>query len=299
MPYQQLIFERCTQVEAEVLEALLAEHPEVLAVCLEDAADQPILEPKPGETPLWQQIEVEILLAETTPIEPLLMHIAASGNTLPPYRINRLEDQVWERVCLDQFKPITFGNALCICPSWCTPPSKSIPTLLLDPGLAFGTGTHPTTQLCLNWLAHADVKGKTVMDFGCGSGILGLSALLLGAAHLIAVDIDPQALLACEDNARKNHLHDHRLSCCYAETLPATQPDIILANILAEPLIALAPSFFNLLAPKGELVLSGILSSQCEQILQTYSTWFDMNPIVKENEWICVTGRRKTLEQLG
>lgn len=193
---------------------------------------------------------------------------------------------------MDDFKPMPFGQRLWIVPSWHDAPDPEAANLMLDPGLAFGTGTHPTTALCLEWLDGQDVNGCQVIDYGCGSGILGLAALLLGAEHVIGVDTDPQALEASRDNARRNQVADDRLDLYLPADEPDTRADIMLANILAQPLISLAPHLASLVKPGGRLVLSGILSNQARDVMAAYEPWFVMDEPEQREEWIRLTGRR-------
>jgi ribosomal protein L11 methyltransferase len=178
-----------------------------------------------------------------------------------------------------------FGERVWICPSWCDIPEPGAVNIMLDPGLAFGTGTHPTTSLCLQWLDKADVEGKTVVDFGCGSGILAIAALKLGASKVIAIDIDPQALLATRDNAQRNNVAD-RLDVYLPADQPDCQVDLVLANILAGPLKELSDIISSYCKTNGKLVMSGILEEQAELVIAQYSTLFTFDPIALEGEWV-------------
>jgi len=190
---------------------------------------------------------------------------------------------------MDNFHPIQFGERLWICPSWHTPPAPDAVNIMLDPGLAFGTGTHPTTALCLNWLDQADLKGKYVIDYGCGSGILAIAAALLGAERVIGVDTDPQALEATRANAERNGVE---IEAYLPGDCPDEPCDLLLANILAGPLQTLAPRFANLTKPSAELVLSGILEVQAQEVSDSYAAWFDMQaPTIKE-DWTRLNGTR-------
>jgi ribosomal protein L11 methyltransferase len=193
---------------------------------------------------------------------------------------------------MDDFKPLRFGDRLWIVPSWHDAPDPHAANLLLDPGLAFGTGTHPTTALCLEWLDGQDVTSRQVIDYGCGSGILGLAALLLGADHVIGVDTDPQALEASRENARRNKVEEDRLDLFLPGDEPDTMADIMLANILAQPLIGLAPKLAAKVKPGGDIVLSGILSNQAREVMEAYEPWFIMDEPEQREEWIRLTGRR-------
>ncbi|MEC9411062.1 MAG: 50S ribosomal protein L11 methyltransferase [Pseudomonadota bacterium] len=259
------------------------------AVTFEDDADQPIYEPDLGTTPLWTATRVVALFdAETNPDDVGKM-LSTLVNDIPPYRVEAVEDKDWEREWMDNFHPIQFGERLWICPSWHTPPAPDAVNIMLDPGLAFGTGTHPTTALCLNWLDQADLKGKYVIDYGCGSGILAIAAALLGAERVIGVDTDPQALEATRANAARNGVE---IEAYLPGDCPDEPCDLLLANILAGPLQTLAPRFANLAKPSAELVLSGILEVQAQEVSDSYAAWFDMQaPTIKE-DWTRLNGTR-------
>ena len=259
------------------------------AVTFEDDADQPIYEPDLGTTPLWTATRVVALFdAETNPDDVGKM-LSTLVNDIPPYRVEAVEDKDWEREWMDNFHPIQFGERLWICPSWHTPPAPDAVNIMLDPGLAFGTGTHPTTALCLNWLDQADLKGKYVIDYGCGSGILAIAAALLGAERVIGVDTDPQALEATRANAARNGVE---IEAYLPGDCPDEPCDLLLANILAGPLQTLAPRFANLAKPSAELVLSGILEVQALEVSDSYAAWFDMQaPTIKE-DWTRLNGTR-------
>lgn len=283
---------------APALETALEEAGAV-SVTMLDAKDQPLYEPGPGETPLWQDVVITGLFTGDCGEDAVLMSLATAWlpETLPPHRFERLEDQAWERAWMDDFKPIRFGERLWICPSWAEAPDPDAINILLDPGLAFGTGTHPTTALCLEWLdGHAPV-GSTVIDYGCGSGILGIAALLLGAEQAIGVDTDPQALSATLDNCSKNGVGADRFPVYLPDDFHALHGrpvDAVLANILAGPLTALAPTLAALVRPGGNLVLSGILRDQAEDVLAAYAPWFEMDEPASREDWVRLSGRRKS-----
>ena len=267
------------------------------AVSMEDAADQPLYEPDPGTTPLWSQTTVTGLFDSDRDIEQLCADIRDAWHqqtqqALPEIEVTLVEDKDWERAWMDNFQPLKFGERLWIVPSWHEAPDPDAANLMLDPGLAFGTGTHPTTALCLEWLDGQDVQGKQVIDYGCGSGILGLAALLLGANLVIGVDTDPQALEASRENARRNGVDDSKLALYLPKDEPDKQADIMLANILAQPLIGLAPHLASRTRPGGDLVLSGILSNQVREVVAAYEPWFVMDEPEQREEWIRLTGRR-------
>jgi ribosomal protein L11 methyltransferase len=281
---------------ADQLEDLLMEMG-AEAVSMEDAADQPLYEPDPGTTPLWHQTSVTGLFDSQRDIGQLCVEVKDAWHqqtqqSLPEIEVTLIEDKDWEREWMDDFNPIQFGSRLWIVPSWHQPPDPDAANLCLDPGLAFGTGTHPTTALCLEWLDGQDVSGRQVIDYGCGSGILGLASLLLGADHVIGVDTDPQALEASRENARRNQIEDQRLDLYLPEDEPEAVADVMLANILAQPLIGLAPHLAGRVKPGGHLVLSGILSNQARDVMAAYEPWFVMDEPDQREEWVRLTGRR-------
>ncbi|MCC7515781.1 MAG: 50S ribosomal protein L11 methyltransferase [Pseudomonadales bacterium] len=266
------------------------------SVTYRDAADQPLFEPGPGEIALWQQVELVGLFAEDFRADELHAQlVAALGETLPPVRFEPLEDQVWERAWIEHFQPMAFGQRLWIYPSWAESPEDDSIILRLDPGLAFGTGTHPTTALCLEWLDAQDLRGKTVIDYGCGSGILAIAALLLGASSASGYDNDPQALIATRDNATQNACAD-RLHVTLVDThgeAIAQQAEIVMANILAGPLRELAPCIAPLVQRGGQLVLSGILADQAEPVMAAYRPYgFVFEPPALREEWVRLVAHR-------
>jgi ribosomal protein L11 methyltransferase len=221
-------------------------------------------------------------------------HAIEQRLTLAQAHWHILEDKDWEREWMQHYHPIQCAPNLWICPSWIAPPDPKAINLLLDPGLAFGTGTHPTTFLCLQWLASQSLEGITILDYGCGSGILGVAALLLGAEQALGVDIDPQALLASSDNAQRNGLAAERFPVYLPKQLPALQVQCLVANILAGPLVSLAQPLMQLLQSEGRLCLSGILDSQAETVMQAYSEWIVFDPVVPKEEWVRLTGVKRT-----
>jgi ribosomal protein L11 methyltransferase len=265
-----------------------------VSVGFEDAGDQPLFEPKPGETPLWQKTKVVALFEADVDEDRVRAGVNAQfGGHLLGWESTVLEDQVWERAWLEYFKPMSFGRRLWICPSGFEPPEPEAVNVWLDPGLAFGTGTHPTTALCLEWLDGQDLNGKTVLDYGCGSGILAIAALRLGAAGAYGVDIDPQALTASADNARKNGV-EAGLTLAYPKDLPAVQADVLLANILAGPLVELAEDIVERLRPGGLLALSGILGTQADEVRRAYAARIDFAPVVCREDWALLAGVKRT-----
>lgn len=300
MPFCQLSFET-TKVEAEFYADLLSELG-ALAVSLEDAQDTPILEPLPDTTPLWKQTKVVGLYPNDIDIAQLKQTLKiilneASFNTL---QFETVQDENWVLKSREQFKPLQFGDNLWICPSWCELPEQSEAStkILLDPGLAFGTGSHPTTRLCLEYLAAHPPLAKQVMDYGCGSGILSIAAIKLGAAKVFALDHDPQALLSTQENAQLNDILPDQLQLFLPKEIQKDSKkdikvDLILANILLEPLLQLAEVFSLYLSPQGRLVLSGILKEQTKMLLEAYTPWFQEFQITQADEWVSVICQRK------
>jgi ribosomal protein L11 methyltransferase len=293
MPWLQLLVETTREQAQAVEDALMAAG--AVSVTMEDNADQPILEPALGETPLWNHTRITGLFQADIDTQQVTVTASATyGASLPLYRWEILEDRDWERAWMDNFHPMRFGQRLWICPSWKQPPEPDAVNLMLDPGLAFGTGTHPTTALCLEWLDNCELVNKTVLDYGCGSGILGIAALLLGAKHVIAIDNDPQALIATRDNAQRNRIDSHKISTYLPASAPLhTQADIVVANILAGPLAELAPLIGALTAKGGQLALSGIIPSQAQTLLDCYQACFDMAAPSEKEGWIRLTGVKR------
>ncbi|HDX8614677.1 50S ribosomal protein L11 methyltransferase [Aeromonas caviae] len=290
MPWIQIRINATAKTADKVSNMLLGRGAQ--AVTFMDAKDVPVYEPMPGETPLWGETEVMGLFdAETDPAPTIAFFQQIFGEDVG-YKVEQLEDKDWVREWMDHFHPMQFGERLWICPSWRDVPNPDAVNVMLDPGLAFGTGTHPTTALCLQWLDGLDLAGKTVVDFGCGSGILGIAALKLGATRVIGIDIDPQAIQASRDNAERNGVADQ-----IELYLPADQPqdveaDVVVANILAGPLRELAP----LIAGHGKagslMALSGVLESQAPELETIYGQWFEMDPTAVKEEWCRLSGRK-------
>lgn len=268
------------------------------AVTMEDGKDQPIYEPERGTTPLWKHTQLTGLFDAAADMQTIIPRIeeryqALSGNPLPSHRVEILEDKDWERAWMDNFHPMLFGKRLWICPSWREPEDPNGINLMLDPGLAFGTGTHPTTALCLAWLDAQDITDKVVVDYGCGSGILGIAALLLGAKRVIGVDNDPQALEASRENTRRNNIAEERFEIYLPGEAPEIEADIMIANILAQPLISLSPTLAKMTKQGGLLVLSGILEQQASDVSERYSEWFEMEQPEQKEEWIRLSGTKQ------
>ncbi|ARD44660.1 50S ribosomal protein L11 methyltransferase [Colwellia sp. PAMC 21821] len=265
------------------------------AVTFIDAKDTPIYEPLPGDEVIyWNNTVVMGLYDAGHDMDKVLNYLKGihPDKANMAYKLEQLEDKDWEREWMDNFHPMKFGQRLWVCPSWREVPDPSAVNVMLDPGLAFGTGTHPTTALCLTWLDGLDLEGKTVVDFGCGSGILSLAALKLGAKKVIGIDIDPQALQASLENAKRNQCED-RLELFLPKDQPEFKADVVVANILAGPLRELAPVIIEYVASKGVLALSGVLEEQAEQLQTIYGEFCQMDPITIQDEWVRLSGVRK------
>jgi len=298
MPWLELSLVVRTEQQPGAEEAL--DDLGALSITLQDANaetpdEQAIFEPGVGELPLWPTITLNALFDAGTDRRGLA---AALGELLPWLEPDQLTfhdvaDQNWERAWMDQFKPMPFGRRLWIYPWNIEPPAgDELVVVRLDPGLAFGSGTHPTTALCLEWLDGLDLAGKTITDYGCGSGILAIAALKLGAASAIGVDNDPQALTASIDNAERNDVAD-RLAVFLPEDAAAEPADVFIANILAGPLGALAPTFAAAAKPGAPFAISGILDGQQEELLQRYAEWFDELRVDTREDWVRISGRRR------
>lgn len=292
MPLHQLKI-KTTQEFADAISDFLPLF-DAQAVALADAGDHPILEPKPNETPLWPEVWVNCIFIENVAIENIITFIKTQlgAQAIVEYYTEEIAEQQWERAWLKDFHPMQFGKHLWIFPSVITPPDPTAINIILDPGLAFGTGTHPTTALCLEWLDANPPKNKVVIDYGCGSGILAIAALKLGAKEVWAVDYDEQALIATHENAQRNEVNNQQLHICYPEQLPEMHCDLLLANIIVSPLIELAPRFNELIKNHGHLVLSGILLEQEQLIRDAYHKNFKLSKAVAKQEWIRLDGTK-------
>jgi len=291
MPWLQV---RCTTQPRHVdeLSEWLSAHG-ALSVTYEDAANQPLYEPPPGQTPLWQHTIVTGLFEADIDSEALGQALQRKPEFgIESLHIELLEDKDWVREWMSHYQPMQFGEQLWIVPSHHAPPDPGAVNIILDPGLAFGTGTHPTTAMCLCWLAAHPPEQQTVIDYGCGSGILAIAAARLGAARVIAVDNDAQALLATRGNATRNQVATY-IECRDVEPPLQIQCDTLLANILAGPLIGLAPRFSALVRPGGNIVLSGILAGQAGDVRRAYEPWFDFQPIQQQDDWVLLNATRK------
>jgi ribosomal protein L11 methyltransferase len=279
--------------EVETLEGLMLATGAV-AVTMEDNADQPVLEPGVGETPLWQKTRLTGLYPADTNMATVLQAIPEKLLQSANQRVEILEDKDWEREWMQHYQPMQFGTRLWVCPSWIEPPDPDAVNLLLDPGLAFGTGTHPTTALCLRELDSMDLNEQTVVDYGCGSGILAVAALKLGASQVLAVDNDPQALIASRDNAARNSMAMERIPVALPEQVdqPAwgQRAGVVVANILAGPLLELSDTLLHFLQPGGTLLLSGLLQTQAEDLCQHYADRITLRVAGEKDGWVCLRG---------
>jgi ribosomal protein L11 methyltransferase len=293
-------------LSAEAVEAALLQVG-ASSITFVDGGDEPVLEPKPGEVRLWSDTRVRALFQETSDAALNLQHLAEAlgPQVTNTARVRAVEDQIWERAWLAGWKSMRFGRRLWVCPTAALPPADPDAAVVrLDPGLAFGTGTHPTTALCLQILDSLPLAGRRVIDYGCGSGILGIAALKLGAAHVTAVDLDPQALLATRDNAIRNGVSSNidvqGVDIPGVDTRGVDAPaaaDLqpaycVVANILAGPLIELAPKLTAACQPGGYLLLSGLLKTQAYTVKAAYATGFDMVQVIERDDWCCIYARR-------
>lgn len=277
------------EVLGDALESLGAQ-----AVTMQGASSDNLFD-QIDETPtLWASTNLTALFDADDDIDAVIAGIRSqiAPLPLPPHEVTVLPDQDWNRAWMDRFQPMRFGNRLWVVPSWHQPPQPDAVNLVLDPGMAFGTGTHPTTSLCLQWLDAADLRGKRVLDFGCGSGILAIAAIRLGADSATAVDIDPQCLEVTRDNAERNGtLARMRIEMA---TAALDGPfDVLVANILAGPLQQLADAFASFLRPGGDIVLSGLLAPQAGDCLATYERNFAMESPRLEGDWAMLHGTRR------
>jgi ribosomal protein L11 methyltransferase len=286
---------RVSRQNAPLVESLLQNEP-VLALTLTDDADDPVLEPGVGETPLWPSVCVTALFSGDTPVGPLTRMLSLVPGVDRPQQVSfrKLEDRQWERVWLDRFKPMRFGQGLWVVPGNRDAPPEATHVLRLDPGLAFGTGTHPTTRLCLQWMDGHDFQGQTVVDYGCGSGVLGIVAAIKGATEVICVDNDPQALVATRDNAARNSVAE-KIQVLMPSEFNPVRADVMLANILAGPLVELAPVLLASLRPGGSLVLSGILEEQADEVAIAYQLFMDHLCITVDDDWVRLHGQKSGL----
>jgi ribosomal protein L11 methyltransferase len=292
MPWLQLTTHVSAQQAEAASEAL--DEAGAISVTLQDAAGEIVIETHWDQTPLWSKVCLSALLPEDADVAAIEQHLTQRLELTQPLecRIERVDDQDWATAWKQHYKPIHMGGRLWICPSWCAPPEPDAVNVVLDPGMAFGTGDHPTTSLCLTWLAQRDLRDKVVLDYGCGSGILAIAAIKLGAREAWAVDIDPQSLAVTRENAERNAVAA-QLRIMAPQTLPpGLRADIVVANILAGALIELAPTLIAHTAPGTGLALSGLLAEQGEMVRPHYIPPFEL-VTHERNGWICLAGARR------
>jgi len=297
MPWLSLVIDSDAE-HAEILSEALLELGALSVDLLDADADTPderAIFGEPGEPPpgVWQHNRVSALFADDRDVRAILRSAADNIGlqALPEYRIETLDDNDWVRLTQSQFEPISISPRLWIVPTWHRPGNPDAINIVLDPGLAFGTGSHPTTRLCLRWLDENLHGGENVLDYGCGSGILAIAALKLGAASATGVDVDSQAVLASRDNAIANQTPEIRFFL--ADDAPSGSYDLVVANILTNPLRMLAPLLANATRQGGQIVLSGILKEQAQEVMKIYQQWFDLNAPVFEEGWTCLSGRKR------
>jgi ribosomal protein L11 methyltransferase len=289
--WQQFVMD-IGSLEPQLLEDIFNRHG-AHAVTLTDAGDEPLLEPGPGETPLWANTRISGLFAADAELESLQEDIASSFSldSLPGFRIEDLAGRDWEREWLKDFQPMAFGQNLWVCPGDQAVEANDAVVIKLDPGLAFGTGTHATTALCLEWLDGRGLRGKKVLDFGCGSGILSIAALLLGAKSATAVDIDSQAIVATQRNAERNQVAERVITALDAQSI-GDRFDLVVANVLAGPLVENATYICERLKRGGYVALSGILADQADDVVSAYSQWIQFEPLATKDGWVLICGTR-------
>ena len=293
MPWIQLRVSTTEEKAEQVSDMLIGWGAQ--AVSFLDAHDTPIYEPMPGEVIYWTNTVVVGLFDAEHPMDKVVKQLRQVSffKDGVDYKLEQLEDKDWEREWMDNFHPIKFGNRLWVCPSWRDIPDPTAVNVMLDPGLAFGTGTHPTTALCMQWLDATIEPQQTVVDFGCGSGILGIAALKLGAKRVVGVDIDPQAIEASTANAKRNNV-EGQIELYLPKDQPANfQADVVVANILAGPLAELKTVISSYVKPGGKLALSGILESQAQSVIDAYSDEFSFDPVAIQEEWVRLSARKQ------
>ena len=284
----------CTTAEtAQLLGELLSEAG-AMTVSMQGNNNEEIYEPPPNVTVLWESTRVTGLFDINTDIKQVLDFLQSSLQvaSLPPYHVERMENQDWLEKWMETIQPRCIGNRLWIFPTWLASSSNTGIQLILDPGLAFGTGSHPTTALCLEWLDQQDITGWEIIDYGCGSGILSIAAVKLGASHVWSLDIDNQALEATSRNANLNRVHQ-QISAIMPTRLPQHKVDCVIANILANPIIKLAPCFAELISSGGSIVLSGILISQISGVTTALEPYFDVDHVEEREKWVRISGTRR------
>ncbi|MBI3480275.1 MAG: 50S ribosomal protein L11 methyltransferase [Nitrosomonadales bacterium] len=297
MPWLSLVVDSDAEHAEALSEALL--ELGALSVDLLDAdadtPDEQAIFGEPGEPPpgVWLHNRVSALFDSDKDVGAILGNASAKIGLqqIPQHHIETLADNDWVRLTQSQFEPIPISPRLWIVPTWHTPSNPDAINIVLDPGLAFGTGSHPTTRLCLRWLDANLQGGESVLDYGCGSGILAIAALKLGAAHAAGVDVDFQAVIASRDNASANQVKN--VEFYLPDNAPQASYDLVIANILTNPLRMLAPLLANATRTGGQIVLSGILEEQAQDVMNIYRQWFDLNAPIFEDGWSCLSGRKR------
>ncbi len=292
MPWIQLTLNATSKNAHQIGELLM--DTGALSTTFTNPQDNPIVDTLSDDTQLWPSTNITGLYGADSQMLSVLAMLNASPLLSKGFcpKIEFLADKNWTREWMNNFHPMKFGKRLWICPSECPVPDENAVNVMLDPGLAFGAGTHPTTALCLNWLDTQDLNNKVLIDFGCGSGILAIAALKLGAKRVIGIDIDPQAIAASRDNAIRNGVLD-QLTLYLPEYLPqGILADVLVANILVDPLRKLATTIKDLVKPSGTLALSGILEEQGEEVLDIYDQWFAMQTPKVDNQWVILLGTK-------
>lgn len=296
MTWQKLII-TTNQEQAETIADYLNEECDAAAVSLVAHDTQEVFQLEPEESPLWQQTEVHALYPVSTELEPIMAKLNQWLKApVTDYRSETLPEEDWVRKTQADFPPIAVGDRLLISPSWHDASDFPGSLVKIDPGLAFGTGTHPTTLLCLEWLSNQDLHGKTCIDYGCGSGILAIAADSLGADCIYATDHDPQAIEATNNNLKLNQQRADAFTICRPEAMPDIQADIMIANILAKPLLQLAPTLAALCKDDAQIVLSGILAGEEQQIIDCYQHLFDITEVYEKDGWARIVGCKRTLQ---
>ncbi|GMR17619.1 MAG: 50S ribosomal protein L11 methyltransferase [Gammaproteobacteria bacterium] len=287
MPWLQIGI-ASTPENAPVISELLTEAGAV-AVFFDDAGNESKYQPATEATDFWSRTRVTGMFEDPTDTSTVIDFIGKQLGHSPEYRIETLEDQDWQRSWMDRFQPMQFASRLWVCPSWHTPPDASATNIFIDPGLAFGTGTHESTALCLDWLVGHPPVNAEVIDYGCGSGILAIAALKLGAKKAWATDIDPQALVVARENGQKNRIADELITLKVPSLPDNLQVDLLLANILAEPLVSLAPEFIKRVKPGGQIILAGFLESQLPTVSAAYAPQITFDTY-QQQEWVMLAG---------